>query len=67
MARLFLIVVFVAVIAFAALAVLGTLKATAGWVEDKEDAPMHEKVRRIAYIVLVILMFGVTTGWLGAS
>ncbi|MFT7146773.1 MAG: cell division protein FtsX [Yoonia sp.] len=67
MVRLILLVAFVAV---AAIAITGLIRAiqdvTAGGA-GKDDGMMPAKFRRITYVLLVVLLFGVTSGWLGAA
>ncbi len=67
MVRLILVVAFVVVIAIAIIAVLGTLMTVAQTTAAKDTDDMPAKFRRITYALLVVLLFGVTTGWLGAS
>jgi hypothetical protein len=42
---------------------MAVAQTTAG--KDTDDMPA--KFRRITYVLLVVLLFGVTTGWLGAA
>lgn len=65
MVRLILVVAFVAVVAIAIIAVLGTMMAVAQTGAGKDTNDMPAKFRRITYVLLVVLLFGVTTGWLG--
>lgn len=65
MVRLILIVAFVAVVAIAIIAVLGTITAIGQTAAGKETDDMPARFRRITYVLLVVLLFGVTTGWLG--
>jgi uncharacterized BrkB/YihY/UPF0761 family membrane protein len=67
MVRLILIVVFVAVVAIAITALLGTMMAVAQTTAGKDTDDMPAKFRRISYVLLVVLLFGVTTGLLGAA
>ncbi|WP_106744871.1 hypothetical protein [Yoonia maritima] len=67
MARLFLAIALLAILAIAGLALLGTVQAVALWAKGKEEDQMPQTFKRISYIVLVILMFGITSGMLGAS
>ncbi|ARU01474.1 hypothetical protein [Yoonia vestfoldensis] len=67
MLRLILLLSFVAVLALGFLAVLGAVRVLAGDRADKEPDPMPPPFRRISYIVLIMLMLGVTSGWLGAA
>lgn len=65
MVRLILVVAFVVVVAIAIIAVLGTMMAVTQTAAGKETDNMPAKFRRITYALLVVLLFGVTTGWLG--
>ncbi|KQI72098.1 hypothetical protein AN191_08080 [Loktanella sp. 5RATIMAR09] len=67
MLRLIFIVAFVAVVAIAITALIGTMAAVARPRADKETDNMPAKFRRVTYALLVVLLFGVTTGWLGAG
>ena len=67
MVRLILLVAFVAVAATAITGLIRTIQdVTAGGV-GKDDDMMPAKFRRITYVLLVVLLFGVTSGWLGAA
>jgi hypothetical protein len=67
MVRLILLVAFVAVAAIAITGLIRTIQdVTAGGV-GKDDNMMPAKFRRITYVLLVVLLFGVTSGWLGAA
>ena len=67
MLRLILLLSFVAVLALGFLAVLGAVRVMAGGAADKDQELMPAPFRRISYIVLVVLMVGVTSGWLGSA
>ncbi|MEJ6399496.1 hypothetical protein [Yoonia sp. 208BN28-4] len=68
MFRLILIVLFVVVAAIAVMSVTRAVKSAAGQVANAtQEDTMPDTVRRIAYVALIILMFGVVSGWLGAS
>ena len=67
MLRLILEIAFVVVIAFAVVALLGTLTAVAATGAGKETDDMPAKFRRVTYVLLVVLLFGVTSGWLGGT
>ena len=67
MVRLIFIVAFVAVVAIAITALLGTMMAVAQTTAGKDTDDMPAKFQRITYVLLVVLLFGVTTGWLGAA
>jgi len=67
MVRLILLVAFVAVAAIAITGLIRTIQdVTAGGV-GKDDNMMPAKFRRITYVLLVVLLFGVTSGWLRAA
>ena len=68
MFRLVLLLFFVTIIAVAALGVVKMARdiTTASTSLTQEDK-MPETIQRIAYVALIILMFGVVSGWLGAS
>ena len=69
MARLILGAFLIAVLALAAMAVLGVVRGIAALPATrsvvKED-PMPDAIRNIAFTLLLVLMLGVATGWLGA-
>ncbi|MGJ8621593.1 MAG: hypothetical protein ACSHW1_02380 [Yoonia sp.] len=65
MVRLILLAAFIGVIAFAILAAVGTIVAVTRSTTGGDDQMMPAKFQRITYALLVVLMLGVTTGWLG--
>lgn len=65
MVRLIFVVAFVAVVVIAITAVLGTMMTIGQTAAGKDTNDMPAKFRRITYVLLVVLLFGVTTGWLG--
>jgi len=67
MMRLILLVAFVAVAAIAITGLLRTIQDVTQVGVGKDDEFMPAKFRRITYVLLVVLLFGVTTGWLGAA
>jgi cell division protein FtsX len=67
MLRLILLMAFVAVVAIAITALLRTIQDVTDAGVGKDDNIMPAKFRRITYVLLVVLLFGVTTGWLGAA
>lgn len=67
MVRLILVVAFVAVVAIAITAVLGTMMVVTQSSVGKDTDDMPAKFRRITYVLLVVLLFGVTSGWLGGT
>jgi cell division protein FtsX len=67
MMRLIFLAAFVAVVAIAIIALLGTMQAAARVATGKDEDPMPVKFKRITYVLLVVLLFGVTSGWLGGT
>ncbi len=67
MIRLIFLVAFVVVVFIAIAALLGTLLAVSRVATGKDPETMPTKFRRITYVLLVVLLFGVTSGWLGAA
>jgi len=65
MVRFILVLAFVAVLAIAIAAVLGTMVAVAQTSAGKDTRTMPAEFRRITYVLLVVLLFGVTSGLLG--
>lgn len=50
-------------IVMAAIAVLATLRTTPASHDRETDVP--KTVQTVSYVLLIIFMFGVVTGWLG--
>lgn len=67
MMRFILIVAFVVVVVVAITALLEALLAVGQVATGKDQDTMPAKFRRITYVLLVVLLFGVTSGWLGAT
>ncbi len=67
MMRLILLIAVVAMAVIAVNALLGTMQAVTQVATGKEGEEMPAKFKRITYILLVVLLFGVTAGWLGAA
>ena len=67
MVRLILLVAFVAVAAIAITGLIRTIQDVTAGGFGKDDDMMPAKFRRITYVLLVVLLFGVTSGWLGAA
>ena len=67
MLRLILLGLFLVILAIGAIAVLAALRWVSGPASRPEEGKMPESFRTIAYIVLIVLMFGVTSGALGAG
>jgi len=67
MLRLILLAMFLLILAIGALALLGVLRWVSGPASKPGEDTVPETFRTIAYLVLLVLMFGVTSGLLGAS
>lgn len=68
MTRVILILFFVAAVVLAATSVMALVNGpdASRSLRNKEDT-MPATFHMIAYVLLIILMFGVVTGWLGAA
>jgi uncharacterized membrane protein len=67
MARLILVLLAIAAV-FAALAsAIMFARQTRDALSDSRELTMPMGVQTVAYILLITLMLGVTTGWLGAA
>ena len=67
MVRLILFAAFIAIVAIAFSAMLGTMRALSGTPDGKDNGMLPGKLSRITYILLLILLFGVASGLLGAA
>ena len=67
MIRLIFLVAFVAIAAIALTGLIRTIQDVTEGGLGKDDDMMPAKFRRITYVLLVVLLFGVTSGWLGAA
>ncbi len=67
MVRLILLVAFVTVVAIAIITLLRAMRTVGHVATGKDEDNMPATFKRIAYVVLVVLLFGVTSGWLGAT
>ena len=68
MFRLVLLLFFITIIAVAVLGIVNIIgKATAPSSSPTQEDTMPETFQRIAYVALIVLMFGVVSGWLGAN
>lgn len=67
MVRLIFLVAFVAVAAVAIAGLIRTIQTVTAGGAKKDDDMMPAKLQRITYVLLVVLLFGVTSGWLGAA
>lgn len=65
MMRLILVMAFIAVLVIAINAVLGTMQTVAQAVIGKDADIMPDTFRRVAFGALIILLIGLSTGWLG--
>ncbi len=68
MARLILMGLFIAAILIAVTSVMALFETRDGvGAAQKKDTTMPATFRKFAYVLLIIVMFGVTTGWLVAT
>lgn len=67
MIRLILIAAFVAVLAIAITAAIGTMRAIDEMPQNKDQGMLPGKLSQITYILLLLLLLGVTSGLLGAA
>lgn len=65
MSRLIIVFALIAAVAIAITALLGTMQAVITAVSDRQEGKMPTRFQKFAYLVLLILMFGITTGWVG--
>jgi cell division protein FtsX len=66
MFRLILLILFVTAIAVAALATITVVYSVATLAQPKTGKDqMPRTFQRIAYVALVVLLIGITSGWLG--
>jgi len=66
MLRLIIFAFVLGCLAIGALAVWALLRWIAGPTRDPQEDTLPETIRTIAFIILIILMFGVTSGAMGA-
>lgn len=67
MLRLILLFFFLLILAIGALFMLGLLRWLGGPASKPGEVTVPETFRTIAFVVLLVLMFGVTSGVLGAG
>ena len=67
MLRLILLLMFLVILGMGAFAALAALRWISGPAEKPKGDTVPDTFRTIAYLVLVVLMFGVTSGVLGAG
>lgn len=65
MIRLVLLFAFLLILAAGALFLLGLLRWVSGPASPKGVDTLPDTFRTIAYIILIVLMFGITSGFLG--
>ncbi len=66
MARLFLLLILIAAVAFAIAGILKAGREFATTFNSIKGNTMPSNIRNIAFTVLLVVMFGVASGWLGA-
>lgn len=67
MGRLVIVALLIIVMVMAIGAVINMAKAVQSSATTALGDDMPKTFQRIAYVVLIMLMFGVVTGWLGAA
>ena len=67
MIRIFLFIAFVLVIAVALTTMARAEQESADFGQGSERRMLSPKLSRITYVLLLILLFGVTSGFLGAA
>lgn len=67
MLRLILLILFVAAVLIAIAAMVGTIQAITSQAFNRQEDRMPATFQKIAYAVLILLMVGVSAGWLGAG
>ncbi|WP_296425409.1 hypothetical protein [Yoonia sp.] len=67
MMRLILLILLAAAVLIAFTAAVGTMQAVVSLASAKQEDRMPDTFQRIAYLVLIALMFGVTSGLLEAT
>ncbi|WP_342076290.1 hypothetical protein [Yoonia sp. SS1-5] len=65
MFRLILLILFVAAMLVAGVVVLSVVASFALLGRSKSEEDMPKTFQRVAYVALVILLFGLSIGWLG--
>lgn len=67
MLRLILFFALIAMIAVAFASIMLALRAISPQHGDKSGDTMPKTLQTISYVLLIVLMFGVITGWMGAA
>lgn len=65
MIRLMLMLAFIAVLAIGAGAMIGAAQTVIRIAAGKDEQTMPDTFKRVAFGALVILLIGLSTGWLG--
>jgi len=65
MGRLLLILLLAVVIAVAIMGVVQALQPQASALGPKKETAVSDRIRTVSYVLLIALMFGITTGILG--
>lgn len=67
MMRLILFVVLIAALAMAFSAIVSALRVIEPQHTSGTGDTMPKTISKVAYVVLIILMFGIASGWLGGA
>jgi len=67
MIRLVLIAAFIAILAIVLNAMIGSMRVFANAPDAKDEGMFPGKISRVTYVLLVLLLFGVASGILGAA
>ena len=62
-----MLLVFVGIFALAVFGIVAGLRTLTGSAKETKEDSMPQTFSRIAYVVLIILMFGICAGFLGAA
>jgi len=66
MARWILVFLFIALLTLGLVAIWKALRGAGSVASDSlQEARLPDTFKRISYVLLIVLMFGVVTGWLG--
>jgi len=65
MVRLILLILFIAAIVTAVAAMVAVVQSLSMLARPTGEDQMPQTFQRIAYILLVVLLIGISTGWLG--
>lgn len=67
MMRLILLLFVIAAMLVAAAVFLAAFRAATTVTTQIKEDPMPDTFKRVAYVLLVLLLIGISTGWLGAA